>query len=222
MVRPRQPSRNCRLSRRALYPRCVHIQRVDTIASTSLALRQQIAEGSLTAQTALVALEQSGGIGQFGRRWFSPRGGLWFTIASPLPLAQGSRALSDYVSGDATRSPLGARLGEACRNALAAFLAGERHNADLRLKPPNDLLIASPTHPQGAKVAGLLTEIVTPTRPAAPWLLVGIGINTNIPADLLPTGLAYPATSLLIELHRPISNDALLDALLNAMHTATV
>lgn len=176
--------------------------------------------GTLTAPTTLVAMEQSGGIGQFGRRWFSPRGGLWFSIAMPLTLTHGSRALSDFVSGDATRSPLGARLGDACRDALAAFLSSHSHSLDLRLKPPNDLLIVSPDHPHGAKVAGILTEIVTTSRPDAPWLLVGIGINTNLPADLTPAGLAYPATSLLIQLREPISNDALLDTILEVVLAA--
>ncbi len=61
-----------------------------------------------------------------------------------------------------------------------------------RLRWPNDIVVG------GAKVAGILTELETPA-PGDRYVIVGIGINANTPADRLPPTDRLPATSLLAE-----------------------
>lgn len=123
---------------------------------------------------AVTAATQTAGRGQRGRGWESPPGNLYITYALPrrveaVPLAGFAAAL-------------------AVREALAGWVSPE----SLRLKWPNDVLLA------GRKVAGLLLEN------RADGLLVGIGINlahapdgpTRWPAgclaDSLPQSVALP------------------------------
>jgi len=73
------------------------------------------------------------------------------------------------------------------------------------LKHPNDVLIG------GRKVAGILGES------AEGRVVLGIGINANIPAEELPEGVRIPATSLLIETGEPVDRIELLVELLAAL-----
>jgi BirA family transcriptional regulator, biotin operon repressor / biotin---[acetyl-CoA-carboxylase] ligase len=73
------------------------------------------------------------------------------------------------------------------------------------LEWPNDVLL------RDRKLAGVLLE-----RPANPAVLVGMGVNVNqAPADL-PEG----ATSLAVELGRPVEREAVLAAILNDLSNA--
>lgn len=75
------------------------------------------------------------------------------------------------------------------------------------IKEPNDLLI------DGRKVAGILVQ--TSIRgDHLDYLLVGIGLNVNLPEDLLPVPTA---TSLLIATGREHDRDALLHAILRRL-----
>jgi biotin-[acetyl-CoA-carboxylase] ligase BirA-like protein len=123
---------------------------------------------------------QHAGRGQAGRAWASPAGGAWFSVAVPLSLV----GLENL-----TAAPLVAGLAVAV--TLNGMLTGDAHGP-ARIKWPNDLLLG------GRKTAGLLCEIAAPdpTRDRR-VLIVGVGINVNIAAQDLPTGLRYPATSLL-------------------------
>lgn len=73
------------------------------------------------------------------------------------------------------------------------------------IKAPNDLMAG------GRKLAGILCQ--TSLRGAeVDYLLVGIGLNVNLPAARLPLPTA---TSLLVETGRPHDRDALLAAILD-------
>ena len=73
------------------------------------------------------------------------------------------------------------------------------------IKAPNDLMAG------GRKLAGILCQ--TSLRGAeVDYLLVGIGLNVNLPAARLPRPTA---TSLLVETGRPHDRDALLAAILD-------
>lgn len=115
----------------------------------------------------IVADEQLAGRGRQGRVWASPVGNLY---ASAL--------LVDPCEPDVAPQ-LGFVAGVAARRAAADL------GVDARLKWPNDLVV------NGAKLAGLLVEGVTPPgrRLAA---VVGIGVNVVSS----PEGLAYATTSL--------------------------
>ncbi|MCU0688989.1 MAG: hypothetical protein MUE97_04530, partial [Phycisphaerales bacterium] len=79
-----------------------------------------------------------------------------------------------------------------------------------------DLLLEGPCvdDPQdwgGAKVCGLLTEVIDP------WVLVGVGVNVNILPEAMPSALAYPATSLRIALRREVELALVRRAMLGAV-----
>jgi BirA family biotin operon repressor/biotin-[acetyl-CoA-carboxylase] ligase len=90
--------------------------------------------------------------------------------------------------------------GRACAAAVAAVTELEP-----AIKEPNDVLIA------GRKVAGILAE-ATEGR-----VVLGVGINVNLAADELPEPTA---TSLSIELGRPVDRVELLVALLEQLERA--
>jgi BirA family biotin operon repressor/biotin-[acetyl-CoA-carboxylase] ligase len=81
------------------------------------------------------------------------------------------------------------------------------------IKWPNDVLI------QQRKVAGILTEMDT-HHEAVQFMVVGIGVNVNMPPEALEDRLgavAQPATSLQVSLGREISREELLAALMRRL-----
>jgi BirA family biotin operon repressor/biotin-[acetyl-CoA-carboxylase] ligase len=102
---------------------------------------------------------------------------------------------------DAARFPELTVVGaEACADAIHTVTGLEP-----ALKHPNDVLIG------GRKVAGILGES------AEGRVVLGIGINVNIPAGELPAEVRIPATSLLIETGAPVNRIELLVELLAAL-----
>lgn len=143
--------------------------------STNADARRALAAGELTRTTHFRADIQTAGVGRRGTPWHSPLGGLWLTIARPITTADHTTAL-------------GLRVGCACLAALDTQLP--LHTDSITLKWPNDLLIA------GRKALGCMTESLT-SPSGDPWILVGIGCNTNNPPPKLHAGHApHPPTSL--------------------------
>lgn len=135
-------------------PILIPTHRLSETASTSLDARERI--GSAESSFWVVAETQTAGRGREGRAWASPAGGLWATLAWPLS-----------VSPDGVLDGLGQRIGVALTESVRTFCPRAR------LKHPNDVLI------DGAKVAGVLTEIVDG------WALVGCGVNVANEAPVL-------------------------------------
>jgi len=139
-----------------------------------------------------VTEEQTEGRGRFGRRWHSPPGvSLLFSILLE-------------PSVETARLPeLSLVAGEACAGAIAAATG-----TTPEIKLPNDVLIS------GRKVAGILAE----AREGR--VVLGIGVNVNVPEDDLPTDVDVPATSLLAETGRELDRAELLVALLDRLERA--
>lgn len=136
-----------------------------------------------------VADEQTEGRGRLGRSWDAPPG---TSVLCSLQLRP---------KVDASRFPELTVLGaEACAEAILSVTG-----LDPTLKDPNDVLIG------GRKVAGVLGES------DAQRVVLGIGINANVPAQELPTEVRIPATSLLIEAGAPVDRIELLVELLAAL-----
>jgi BirA family biotin operon repressor/biotin-[acetyl-CoA-carboxylase] ligase len=133
--------------------------------------------------------EQTEGRGRLGRRWLSPpRVSLLFSIL-----------LEPQV--ETPRLPeLSLVAGEACAGAIAA-VAG----LTPEIKLPNDILLS------GRKVAGILAE----AREGR--VVLGIGVNVNVPEADLPTDVDRPATSLLVETGREVDRAELLVELLERL-----
>ncbi len=151
--------------------------------------------------TVVVAEEQTAGRGRLGRRWVAPPGtcllcSLLFRPALPLSRASWLTMLTSMAAADAI---------------------GEQTGLQVDLKWPNDLIVsvAGPAGETRAwrKLAGVLTE--TEVRgDRLDFVVVGTGVNVNVPADLLPD-LAPDATSILAETGREVEREALLAAFLN-------
>jgi BirA family biotin operon repressor/biotin-[acetyl-CoA-carboxylase] ligase len=136
-----------------------------------------------------IAGEQTAGRGRLGRPWFAPAGTSLLCSIQLRPEASPERL--PELTGVAAR---------ACAEALAAVTGLEPE-----LKFPNDLLV------EGRKVAGILAE----AREGR--VVLGVGINVNVPESDLPTEVDRPATSLLVETGREVDRAELLVELLDRL-----
>jgi BirA family biotin operon repressor/biotin-[acetyl-CoA-carboxylase] ligase len=139
---------------------------------------------------ALVAAdEQTAGRGRLGRRWLAPAGTSLLCSLQLRP-SVASEWLPE-LTGVASR---------ACADAIAALTKLEPE-----LKFPNDVLVA------GRKVAGILAEA------REERVVLGLGVNVNVPAEELPQEVDRPATSLLVETGRELDRAELLAELLERL-----
>jgi BirA family biotin operon repressor/biotin-[acetyl-CoA-carboxylase] ligase len=153
----------------------MRVIRLETVDSTMLECRRRLVAGE-ALPFVVVADQQTGGIGRLSRKWASPKGGWWFTVA--VALAPGRRTLSgiDVIA-------IALSLAEACGGAVELGSGGsiDADDAGIRFKWPNDLMVAD------RKLAGVLIEtLVLESRTVA---LVGIGVNADVEEGDLPAEL---------------------------------
>lgn len=142
----------------------------------------QLGEAGAGAGTVVVADAQSAGKGRLGRSWASPPGVNLYLSLLLRPLLEPRDAPQlTFLSSVAVAAAI-----ERC--------CGLTPN----VKWPNDVLL------RGRKVAGLLNEMSAETE-SIHFVVLGIGVNLNMSADQFPPDLRYPATSLAIELGRPVA-----------------
>lgn len=159
-----------------------------------------IERGEVEGGAHLVAADtQSSGVGRLGRKWSSPRGGLWCTLVVASPGGGFSPALA-----------IGAGL--ACLEAIEEAAGTDAGRLGLSLRWPNDVLCG------GRKVAGVLTETVM--RAGKTMALIGVGINANCSLHELPASLQERATTLRRELGREVGLVALRDGLARRLREA--
>lgn len=198
----------------------MRIIEVERTASTMRDAREAISRGEVEEPALFVAETQEAGLGRHGREWSSPRGGLWMTLAVPLPQGE----LTGVLDG------LGLRAGVAVTDTLSlalvrlsASLGGSDSGPSgasplVQMKWPNDVFL------NGKKVAGLLIESFSAHD--HPFLLLGLGLNANFASGDLPADLRGRATTIIAELGAPVKlgplRDALADALLDAAHEHSV
>ena len=170
-----------------------------TAGSTNDVVKALAAQGAEEG-TVVVADEQTAGRGRMGRRWLAPPGTclLCSILLRPqLPLIRANRLtmLCSLAAADAIEQVAGLRTA---------------------LKWPNDLIVESriTNHESRGwkKLSGVLTETGV-TGKQLEFVVVGIGINVNVPPETLPA-LAPDATSILAETGREADRVALLTALL--------
>lgn len=139
------------------------------------------------AITLLTASEQTAGRGRFKRRWESP---------------PGKNILATFCFFiEKHRMDIG-NIPQVL--AISAAKTLEEQGFSPELKWPNDVLLSS------KKVAGILAE----TTPLSDQLcfIAGIGLNINMPLDLLQK-IDRPATSLLVEGKQELNVEAILKSL---------
>jgi BirA family biotin operon repressor/biotin-[acetyl-CoA-carboxylase] ligase len=147
---------------------------------------QRLLEPDAPEGAVAVAGEQTSGRGRLGRRWLAPAGTSLLCSIQLRPEVSPERL--PELTGVAAR---------ACAEAIAAVTGLEP-----KLKFPNDVLI------EGRKVAGILAE----AREGR--VVLGVGINVNLPESDLPTEVDRPATSLLVETGHEVDRAELLVELL--------
>jgi BirA family biotin operon repressor/biotin-[acetyl-CoA-carboxylase] ligase len=105
--------------------------------------------------SAVIAENQTLGRGRLNRKWFSSKGGLWFTLI----LKPNTPPVLSYIYNFAASLSL-----SLCLRRL--------FDLDVRVKWPNDLLL------NGQKLAGLLSEMET-RGDMVEFINIGIGMNVN-------------------------------------------
>jgi len=143
---------------------------------------KELAREKIKSWTVILAKKQTKGHGKSKSFWFSPEGGLYFSIILPKSTIEDLQTLT----------------------ILAAFAVAktikERFSLEPTIKLPNDVLLGQ------KKVAGILTENVVGKN--VKLSVMGIGLNTNI--KKFPQELKDIATSLNIELGKRVNNRRIL------------
>ncbi len=175
--------------------------------NSTQARARELARAGTPHGTLVVAEVQTGGRGRLGRRWGSPKGGLWMSLV----LRPG------FDAGQATRITQTAAVGV----AKALWEIG----VEARIKWPNDLLV------DGRKICGILAESSVENVPVVAkrvgpgnvnrrldFVVLGVGMNANLdPADLeVPD---REVATVRTELGRDVDMLSLLRALLSNLET---
>jgi BirA family biotin operon repressor/biotin-[acetyl-CoA-carboxylase] ligase len=166
----------------------MQIEKFKFINSTNQKAKEMSGKGALP-WTVVVAEEQESGYGRKGEPWYSPQGGLYFSIILPRGEIDDLQTLT----------------------VLAAFVIAKTIKEDFNIEPliklPNDVLL------NGKKICGILTENIIGDEVKSS--VIGIGINTNMPG--FPFELKDVATSLKIELGQKINNQELMKKIITGL-----
>ncbi|MDO4616401.1 MAG: biotin--[acetyl-CoA-carboxylase] ligase [Lachnospiraceae bacterium] len=159
------------------------------IDSTNEWAKRAAAEGAADGSVYL-ADYQSAGKGRRGRTWQSPEG-----TSVSMSLLLRPEIPADRISMLTLIMGLSAAEGMKAVTGL-----------DVGIKWPNDVVIG------GRKLCGILTE----ANSLVEYIVVGIGINCNMEA--FPEELSQTATSLRLEMGRPVSREAVTAEILKAFY----
>ena len=180
----------------------------EEISSTQERARE-LAHAGAPHGTLILSEIQKGGRGRLGRRWGSPRGGLWMSLV--------------------LRPDLPARFAPRITQTAAVGVAKALWGlgVEARIKWPNALLMISPDDPTGRKICGILAESSAENAPVAAkrvgpgadaeraidFVVLGVGINANLDPENLDVPDRRVAT-LRSELGRDVDLVELLGAVL--------
>jgi BirA family biotin operon repressor/biotin-[acetyl-CoA-carboxylase] ligase len=161
------------------------------IDSTNRFAFKRAQEGGVEGEV-VIADSQTQGKGRMGRKWFSPPSlNLYLSVVLRPKLPPASAPQLTLMAA------------VALADTVQAFLA-----APPSIKWPNDILVG------GKKLAGILTESSCETD-RVHFVVVGFGVNLNLPAASLPDVIRDRATSLLILTGKPIDRTAFARQLIN-------
>lgn len=150
----------------------------DMVESTN-EIAKKLARQGAAHGTVVVSEEQSVGKGRMDRQFCCPQGGIWFSvILRPTILPQ-----------EAPKCTLLAAV--AVAKAMAKF------GLEAGIKWPNDILY------QGKKLTGILTEMSAEIDKIN-YVVIGTGINVNIPQEVFPAEIQDKAGSMLSILGEPV------------------
>lgn len=166
------------------------LERYDSLTSTNDIVRR-VARAGAPEGLVVVARSQDVGRGRRGESWYSPVGGLWFSVLLRPGLAASENEIYAQYAAVALHQPL------------------SRH-VPVQLKPPNDLYC------RGRKFAGILAETEVRGNRSS-FVVLGVGINVNFDRRQLPDDLRERATTMFTESGRVFALEKLLDELLEGL-----
>jgi BirA family biotin operon repressor/biotin-[acetyl-CoA-carboxylase] ligase len=168
------------------------VRRYKTVGSTN-DIAAELARSGCDEGFVVVAHKQTAGRGRHGHVWVSPPGGVYFSVV-----------LRPHVPPERVHTLGFAAAVAVCEGVEAVC------GLTLQTKWPNDLLC------RGRKVGGVLVESFLSDQRVA-FVVVGIGLNVNMPLEAFPPHLRHVATSVAHELGCPVDAEALLRAVLSAL-----
>lgn len=159
----------------------IKIEEFKELSSTQQKAKE-LAERGVLPWTVVLAETQTLGKGRKGSAWYSPKGGLYFSVILPKSQIDDLQTLTILAA------------------FIVAKLVKENFGAEPLIKLPNDVLL------NGKKICGILTENVIGKN--IRFSVMGIGLNTNV--EKFPKDLEGIATSLKIETGKEVDNREIL------------
>jgi len=154
---------------------------------------KKFAERGFPEGTVVIAETQTQGKGRLGRRWVSPKGGIWLSVILRPKIG-----------------PLEAPKITIISSLAVAKAIAELTRMEVKLKWPNDVLIRTVAGDAFKKVCGVLTEMVS-SAGRVNYVITGIGINVN---NRIPAALRQEAISLKDVAGRAVAKQRLLGKVL--------
>ena len=149
-----------------------------------------LANHSAEDGTVLISEIQTKARGRSGKKWESPEGGIWMSLILRPQVPPARIGLITLATGVA--------IAKSIRSL----------GLDAKIKWPNDVLI------HGDKISGVLTE-VNATFNEIDWIVVGIGIDSNINLEDFSEDVRAGTTTLTEELPAEIDENELIAIFLN-------
>ncbi len=172
----------------------MHVIHLTETDSTNRVLLDLASQGAAD-WTVIRAEAQTAGRGRLQRQWLSPPGaGLYFSVLFRPALDPVALPLITLAAGVAVCEVL-----ERC--------AGTQP----RLKWPNDI------HLDRRKVGGILTETSGVGGQPRTAVVVGVGLNVSMPAELLEAELQDRATSLHLHWREPVARELLVTEIVSGL-----
>jgi BirA family biotin operon repressor/biotin-[acetyl-CoA-carboxylase] ligase len=162
-------------------------------AGSTNTLAMEMAAKGVPEGTTLIAEVQTGGKGRLGRTWISPKGNLHLSVVLRPDLPTHKAPLITLMGA--------VTVARAIRTA---------YNIPAAIKWPNDILVA------GRKVCGLLTEM-SAEQDRIRHIVLGIGVNVNMPLADLPPDVRESATTLAAAAGKSIDRTVLLRQILREL-----
>lgn len=161
------------------------------VRSTQDQAKSLASDGALEGTT-VIADEQTAGKGRAGRRWYSPKGGVWLSLILRPTVTIEKAPLIGLLAALSTINAIKVDTG-----------------LDASIKWPNDILF------QGRKVGGILSQSSI-KGDSLSYLVLGIGVNLNFRKENLPNKVQSGATTLMDEVGKRIDKDAFIRDILLA------
>ena len=140
--------------------------------------------------TVLISEIQTNARGRLGKKWEAPEGGVWMSLILRPQVPPARIGLITLATGVA--------IAKSIRSL----------GVDAKIKWPNDVLI------HGKKISGVLTE-VNATFNEIDWIVVGIGIDSNLKLEDFSEDIRIGTTTLTEELPAKVDENELIAIFLN-------